>query len=83
MPVKHFTTGQVAEMLSVTPDKVTDWIADGSLAAVNVARHSGGKARWRIAAADLEDFLRRRRTQPPAPAPRGKRRTDPQTTRYY
>ena len=83
MPVKHFTTGQVAEMLSVTPDKITDLIRTGQLAAVDISLHAGGKARWRVSADDLEAFLRRRRTQPPAPAPKRKRRADPLITRYY
>ena len=80
---RHMTPKEVAELCRVTVDKVTDWIHDGSLTAVNVARHTGGKARWRISTADLEDFLRRRRSQPPAPSTRRKKRQTENVTRYY
>ena len=78
----YYTIAQIAELLGVSPDKPRDWIADGSLPAINVARHSGGKARWRVSQADLEAFLLRRRTQPPAPAPKRKKRTTDVTTYY-
>ncbi|HUE72075.1 MAG TPA: helix-turn-helix domain-containing protein [Pirellulaceae bacterium] len=80
--MKHYSTAEIAEMLGVSPDKPRDWIADGSLPAINVARHTGGKARYRIAETDLADFLRRRRTQPPAPAPKRKKRQS-EVTEYY
>jgi excisionase family DNA binding protein len=79
---RYLTTSQVAEMLSVTGDKVVDLIHSGQLPAINVALHKGGKARWRIAAAELEAFLNSRRTGPPTPrAPRRKERSP--MTQYY
>ena len=81
--MRHFTTGEVAEMLSVTADKVLDLIRTGQLGAVDVSLHRGGKARWRISDADLENFLLRRRSQPPTPAPKRKRRQPQEITKYY
>ncbi|HUE74867.1 MAG TPA: helix-turn-helix domain-containing protein [Pirellulaceae bacterium] len=80
---RHMTPKEVAELCRVTPDKVLDWIHDGALLAVNLARHAGGKARWRVSHDDLRDFLRRRRSQPPAPAPKRKRRQPENVTQYY
>ncbi|HEY1066239.1 MAG TPA: helix-turn-helix domain-containing protein [Pirellulales bacterium] len=50
---------ETADHLRVTPDTVRDFIADGSLIAVNVAR--GRVARWRIDPDDLEAFKLARR----------------------
>ena len=82
---KYLTTAQAAEMLVVAPDKIGDWIKSGQLPAVNVAVHSGGKARWRIAAADLERFLASRRTGPtaPLPSPRRRKRSGSYTPKYF
>ncbi|HUE72008.1 MAG TPA: helix-turn-helix domain-containing protein [Pirellulaceae bacterium] len=82
MSKKHFTTGQAAEEISVTDEKIRDLIKAGEIAAIDVSLHAGGKPRWRIAASDLEAFLLRRRTQPPATAPKRKKRPA-QVTEYY
>ncbi len=81
--MRHYSTAEISEQLGVSADKILDWIHDGSLPAVNLARRTGGKSRWRIAHDDLEAFLLRRRSQPPAPAPKRKRRTPETVTRYY
>jgi|GEM_PF-1727717 DNA binding domain, excisionase family len=72
---RYTTVAEAAETLAVTPDKITDLIHTGQLAAVDVSLHRGGKARWRIALTDLEAFLARRRTQSKPPAPRRKRKS--------
>jgi len=60
----YSTPPKVARELSVRVGKVLAWIRSGELAAVNVAQAVGGRPRWRIRRADLEDFLLRRQCQP-------------------
>ena len=70
---RYLTTAQAAEMLAVAQDKIGDFIHSGQLPAVDVSVHRGGRARWRIALADLEAFIALRRTLPPSkPTPRRK-----------
>lgn len=71
----YMTTREVADLLGVGADKVTDWIGVGDLAAVNVAVASGGiRPRWRISRQALEAFLGSRQSQPAATSsPRQKR----------
>src|SRR5262245_15992009 len=58
------TVKQAARIMQVSPDTVRDWIHSGALKASNVG--SGiQKARYRIAAADLEAFRASRRPEPP------------------
>lgn len=80
MASRYFTTAQVAELLVVTADKVTDLIHTGQLLAVNVALHVGGKARWRISNEALDEFLLRRSS---SPAPKHHRKKKPQGRKYY
>lgn len=78
---RYLTTASAAELLSVTADKITDLIHAGHLPAVDVSLHPGGKARWRISAADLEAFLASRRTTP-TPKPTRKRESG-YSRKYY
>lgn len=82
MPDRYLTVSDAAELLSVTPDKITDLIHSGQLPAVDVSLHRGGKARWRIAISDLEAFLASRRTSPPQPQVRRKREAT-YSRKYY
>lgn len=79
---RYLTTAQAAELLLCAADKITDWIHSGQLPAVDISTHQGGKARWRIAAADLEAFLASRRS---SPAPKSIRHQRKQgfKRRYY
>lgn len=79
---RYVTVRDAAELLAVTGDKVLDLIHSGQLAAVDVSLHRGGKARWRIAVDDLEQWLASRRTQPRPPAPR-RRRAASAPRKYY
>lgn len=57
----YLTPPEVAAQLRVTPEKVIGWILAGELAGTNVAaKRNGIRPRYRIAAEDLADFLRRR-----------------------
>lgn len=56
MPGKMLSVEEVAEELEVNPETVRVWIRSGELVAFSI-----GKG-YRIARADLDDFIRRRRT---------------------
>lgn len=60
MNTKSLTTREVAELLSVTPDQVRDWISVGSLQAINVATKVGGRATWRVKPEALATFEKHR-----------------------
>lgn len=70
----YLTPARVAECLGVNCSKVVAWINAGELKAANVARNRHGQPRWRIAQSDLDDFLLRRTSQPPAPMTKQSRR---------
>lgn len=79
---RYLNVADTAGVMGVTDDKVTDLIRSGQLAAVNVALHAGGRARWRIALSELEAFLASRRTSPKPSTPRRKR-TGAFDRKYY
>jgi len=78
------TTAEIADELGIDQGKVTDWIANGDLQAVNVALVSGGvKPRWRVRREAFEQFIVSRQSQTaPSPAPRRKRREET-VTEYH
>ncbi len=60
------TPPEIAKLLRVSPDTVLGWIRRAELRAVNVG--SGMKRpRYRVSRASLDEFLRLREVQPPAP----------------
>jgi excisionase family DNA binding protein len=54
------TPPQVARQFAVSVEKVLAWIRNGELRAMNVAQRLGGRPRWRISPAALEEFIKRR-----------------------
>jgi excisionase family DNA binding protein len=56
MPDKMLSVEEVANELAVNPETVRVWIRSGELVALSI-----GKG-YRISRADLDDFIRRRRT---------------------
>jgi excisionase family DNA binding protein len=56
MPDKMLSVEEVAKELAVNPETVRVWIRSGELVALSIGRG------YRIARADLDDFIRRRRT---------------------
>src|SRR5262245_41173577 len=64
MPSRALTPPQVADRLSITPEKVLHWIRSGELRAVNVATKLGGRPRYRVIPADLAAFESRRAAVP-------------------
>ena len=59
---EKLTPPQLAKLWGVGSDKVLAWIRSGELRAVNVAKNLGGRPRYIIDRADLEDFARQRST---------------------
>ena len=56
MPEKMLSVEDIAEELAVNPETVRVWIRTGELVALSIGRG------YRISRADLDDFIRRRRT---------------------
>jgi excisionase family DNA binding protein len=77
----YLTVAQTAELLAVSADVVRSLITAGTLPATDVAV-SRGKARWRIAPADLQTFLDGQRNVKPSPQMRRKR-SPTYTPKYY
>jgi excisionase family DNA binding protein len=78
------TPPEVANRLGVEPAKVISWIKRGELVAVDLVERTGGRPRYRIRREALEQFLERRSTKPPEPAPVRKRKpADGFVRRYY
>ena len=77
------TPPQVAEQLAVDPSKVIVWIKRGELVAVNLASRIDGRARYRISAEALGEFLRRRTATPTARPTRSRRRRETTVTEFF
>src|SRR5690349_2467344 len=61
------TPPELARRWGISADKVLAWIASGDLPAMNGATRRGGRARYLIDLADIEQFEIRRAVLPPAP----------------
>lgn len=66
---RHFTPPQIAEDLGVAVEKVTAWIGQGELPAINVANRGSKRPRYRISLEAYEAFKRARAVIQPPPAP--------------
>lgn len=69
------TPTEIAKLLKVSPETVIGWIRKGELLGVNVGSGTR-RARFRVSRESLDEFLRRREVQPPAPRQRRRRRTE-------
>jgi excisionase family DNA binding protein len=63
MKSSTLTPAEIATRLRVSPDKILQWIHNGEIAAINVAKNVTGRPRFRIHIADLAAFELRRRVQ--------------------
>ena len=82
--VKRFAPDFVAKLFGVTKGTVIGWCADGTMPAVNVARASATRARWRMSEEDIETFNARRANKPePTPETKSSRRTIQRPTKDY
>ncbi len=62
----YLTASDVARVLRIRASKVSGWIRNGTLPAADVSERPGtGRPRWRIARADLDQFLQTRQPIPP------------------
>jgi excisionase family DNA binding protein len=78
------TPPQLAKQLGVKPDKVRTWIKSGQLAATNVAKKPGGRPRYRISEAAIEEFERKRQgAAPPTPARKRRMKSDDRVTKFF
>jgi excisionase family DNA binding protein len=78
---QYLTPPEVARRLGCATEKIIGWILAGELRGSNLAARLGGRPRYRIAEADLEEFLDRR-SAAVAPAPR-RRRASTTDRRFY
>ena len=70
----------VAELLGIRQHAVLTLIHSGQLRAVDLSLVPGGRRRWRILPADLDDFITRRTHRPATPR---RRRRKPTTVKQY
>jgi len=83
VPVNRgWTPREFARLIRVCPDQVRNWIRDGTLGAINVARHRYGKPRFVILPEHLGDFTRKRAAARPRTAQR-RRKALTGTKDYY
>ena len=80
MTDRALSAAALARRLGVAPGKVLVWIRSGELRAVDLAERRGGRPRWKIMPAALDEFLSARASQPPTPRRRRRRQTE---QRYY
>jgi excisionase family DNA binding protein len=77
------TVKSIAEEMGVDIGKVGGWIATGELTAVNVAKSTATRARWRIRQSDFDAFLASRQTAKPTPRATRATKRDESVTAYY
>ena len=64
--MKWYSATQVAKMLSAATATICGLCADGTLGAVNIARESSQRKRWRISEKHLAEFEAARTNEKPA-----------------
>ena len=74
---RHFTPPQAAKPLQLDPDYLRDEIRAGRLRAVQLGRGTK-RPRYRIPESAIQEWLKGREVQPPAPKPRRKRKERPE-----
>lgn len=62
--VKRHAPDFVAKLFGVTKGTVIGWCQDGTMPAVNVARASARRKRWRMSDEGIAEFERRRQNKP-------------------
>ena len=75
--MQWYSATQVAKMLNAATATVCGLCADGTLGAVNIARATSHRKRWRISEKHLAEFEERRqnKTKPTAAESKSSRRT--------
>lgn len=62
--VRRYSPEYVAKLFGVTKGTVIGWCCDGTMPAVNVARASAKRKRWRMSEDDIATFEARRQNKP-------------------
>ena len=74
--VRRYSPDWVAKLLGVSKGTVIGWCQDGTMSAVNVARSTATRKRYRMSDEDIETFERRRaNTAAPVAESKSSRRT--------
>jgi predicted site-specific integrase-resolvase len=83
--LRRYTPDHVAKLFGVTKGTVIGWCVDGTMPAVNVARASAKRKRWRMSEEDIATFEARRQNKVKTAAPelRSSRRTIQRPTKDY
>ena len=82
--VRRQTPDQVARRLGVSKGTVIGYCVDGTMPAVNVARSTATRKRWRMSEEDVETFENRRKNKPATPpVSKSSRRTIAKPTKDY
>ena len=80
---RKLTPPEVAKLWGISLTTIMTWIRNGELRAINVARHLGGRPRYRIDVEDLKSFENRRAVLPPPPVQRRRRRRKEDSLEFY
>ena len=83
--VRRYAPDFVAKLFGVTKGTVIGWCEDGTMPAVNVARASATRKRWRMSDDDVATFEERRqnKAKPTATESKSSRRTIQRPTKDY
>lgn len=82
--LRRFSPDYVAKLLGVSKGTVIGYCEDGTMPAVNVARSTATRKRWRMSEEDIETFEARRANKvPTAPESKSSRRTIARPTKDY
>ena len=79
---RHYSTRDIAEILTVGIDKVCGWIKSGELIALDIS-NSKSKPRYRISREAFLDFQRRRSTEPQSDAVESRTRRNKKPIRKF
>ena len=83
--MKWYSATQVAKMFDAATATIIGQIEDGTLGAVNIARATSKRRRWRISEQHIAEFQQRRqnKTKPTATESKASRRTIQRPTKDY
>lgn len=80
---EFLTPPAIAIKLGVAHKKVLNFIESGELPAVDLSSKRDVKPRWHVRRSDLDEFLARRASRPPTPAPTRRRTAPDSSERFY
>ena len=77
-----YTPPELAKRWRVQPAKILGWIRNGTLRAVEVPAHPGGRPRFRVPADAVVEFEQKRSVRPPV-KPARRRRQPAEIIRFF